>query len=397
MSRLGDLQARMAEITRQLGSDGAGKATQAIQDALGAAGLTGSRTGSARGGKTAAAGASSPMAQPAFVSELLSRLGVAYKDPATPASAADQTEGSAAGTPGRVVAGTYGNAAGSRRYKVYIPAGYHGQAMPLMVMLHGCTQDADDFARGTQMNLLAEEQGFLVVYPTQDSAANTSKCWNWFKAIDQTRGEGEPSLIAGITNEVIDQYGLNRDAVFVAGLSAGGAMAVIMGSTYPDLYRAVGVHSGLPYASASDLSSALSAMRGAARRPDAGRRHRDAALQAIPVIVFHGDRDATVSPANGSRVIDDFVADFQRSGEENGVSESITTVIEEGKTDSGHGFSRTSLHTDGRSVLAEHWLIHGAGHAWAGGSAKGSYTDAKGPDASREMLRFFSTQTRTHK
>jgi poly(hydroxyalkanoate) depolymerase family esterase len=393
MSRLGDLQARMAEITRQLGAYGAGKATQAIQDALGAAGLTGSRTGAARSGKTASAGASSAMAQPAFVSALLSRLGVAYQDPGTPASAADQTEGSAAGTPGRFVAGTYGNAAGSRRYKVYIPASYQGQAMPLMVMLHGCTQDADDFARGTQMNQLAEEQGFLVVYPTQDSTANTSKCWNWFKAIDQTRGEGEPSLIAGITNDVVDQYGLNRDAVFVAGLSAGGAMAVIMGSTYPDLYRAVGVHSGLPYASASDLSSALSAMRGAARRPDAGRRHRDAALQAIPVIVFHGDRDTTVSPANGSRVIDDFVADFQRSGEENGVSEPVTTVIEEGKTDSGHGFSRTSLHVDGRPVLAEHWLIHGAGHAWAGGSAQGSYTDAKGPDASREMLRFFSTQT----
>ncbi|WP_050463669.1 extracellular catalytic domain type 1 short-chain-length polyhydroxyalkanoate depolymerase [Herbaspirillum autotrophicum] len=388
MSRFDDLQARMAEITRQLGSDGAGKATQAIQDALGAAGLTGSPGNS----KAASAGASSAMAQPAFVSELLSRLGVTYKDPGTPASAADQMDAPETDTQGRFVAGTYGNAAGSRRYKVYIPASYQGQAMPLMVMLHGCTQDADDFARGTQMNLLAEEQGFLVVYPTQDSAANTSKCWNWFKAIDQTRGQGEPSLIAGITNEVIDQYGLDRDAVFVAGLSAGGAMAVIMGSTYPDLYRAVGVHSGLPYAAASDLSSALSAMRGAARRPDAGRRNPNAALQAIPVIVFHGDRDTTVSPANGSRVIDDFVADFQHSGEENGVSDVVTTVIEEGKADSGHGFSRTSLHADGRPVLAEHWLIHGAGHAWAGGSAKGSWTDAKGPDASREMLRFFSTQ-----
>jgi len=361
MSQFGNLQARMAEITRRLTSESAGKSTQVIRDALAAAGLT-----------------------PAAA---LPRTGQAE---APHADTVDATPGG-----GKFVAGSYANAAGSRRYKVYIPSGYDGRPAPLVVMLHGCTQDPDDFARGTQMNALAEEQGFLVVYPAQESSANSSKCWNWFKAMDQQRGQGEPSLIAGITNEVIDQYGLDRKQVFVAGLSAGGAMAIIMGSTYPDLYQAVGVHSGLPYASASDLTSALGAMRGTSgtsvTSPSSARRGgASAKLEAIPVIVFHGDRDTTVSPSNGTGLIDDFVARFEQTAAS---GEKISTVVEEGKTGTGHRYSRTSLHVDGRPVLAEHWLIHGAGHAWAGGNASGSYTDASGPDASREMLRFFSTQS----
>jgi len=379
MSQLGDLQARMAEITRRLKSDGAGKTTQVIQDALAAAGLTPAAT-LPRAGQ--------PEAPHNFVTDMLARFGIGIGS-AAPAPHTDTAEAEADRDCGKFVAGSYANAAGSRRYKVYIPTGYDGQPVPLVVMLHGCTQDPDDFARGTQMNALAEEHGFLVVYPAQESSANSSKCWNWFKAMDQQRGQGEPSLIAGITNEVIDQYGLDRKQVFVAGLSAGGAMAIIMGSTYPDLYQAVGVHSGLPYASASDLTSALSAMRGAA--PSSSRRGgASAKLQAIPVIVFHGDRDTTVSPSNGTGLIDDFVARFEQTAAS---EEKISTVVEEGKTGTGHRYSRTSLHVDGRPVLAEHWLIHGAGHAWAGGSASGSYTDANGPDASREMLRFFSTQS----
>ncbi|MFJ9532030.1 alpha/beta hydrolase family esterase [Herbaspirillum sp. NPDC101396] len=377
MSQLGDLQARMAEITRRLNSDGAGKTTQVIQDALAAAGLK---------PPSMSAGTKQKLAPQNFVSDLLGKLGLggAATTPQADTQAPDLNGG-------KFVAGSYANTAGSRRYKVYVPSGYDGEAMPLVVMLHGCTQDPDDFARGTQMNALAEEQGFLVVYPAQEASDNSSKCWNWFKAMDQQRDQGEPSLIAGITNEVINQYGLDRKQVFVAGLSAGGAMAIIMGSTYPDLYQAVGVHSGLPYASASDLTSALSAMRGASGTSLSSSRRGGASakLQAIPVIVFHGDRDATVSPSNGTGLIDDFVARFEQTAAS---EEKISTVVEEGKTETGHRYSRTSLHVDGRPVLAEHWLIHGAGHAWAGGSARGSYTDANGPDASREMLRFFSTQ-----
>jgi len=381
MSQFGNLQARMAEITRRLTSESAGKSTQVIRDALAAAGLTPAaalpRTGQAE-------------APHNFVADMLARFGIGAAAPAPHTDTVDATPGG-----GKFVAGSYANAAGSRRYKVYIPSGYDGRPVPLVVMLHGCTQDPDDFARGTQMNALAEEQGFLVVYPAQESSANSSKCWNWFKAMDQQRGQGEPSLIAGITNEVIDQYGLDRKQVFVAGLSAGGAMAIIMGSTYPDLYQAVGVHSGLPYASASDLTSALGAMRGTSgtsvTSPSSARRGgASAKLEAIPVIVFHGDRDTTVSPSNGTGLIDDFVARFEQTAAS---GEKISTVVEEGKTGTGHRYSRTSLHVDGRPVLAEHWLIHGAGHAWAGGNASGSYTDASGPDASREMLRFFSTQS----
>jgi poly(hydroxyalkanoate) depolymerase family esterase len=383
MSQFGDLHARMAELSRRLKPEGQGKTTQVIQDALAAAGLTSTATPLRAGQYTIAQN---------FVSDFMARFGFGPAGvgagPNSGASAPQAEPENAELNPGKFVAGSYTNAAGSRRYKVYVPSGYDGQAMPLVVMLHGCTQDPDDFARGTQMNALAEEQGFLVVYPAQEASANSSKCWNWFNAMDQQRGQGEPSLIAGITNEVIDQYGLDRKQVFVAGLSAGGAMAIIMGSTYPDLYQAVGVHSGLPYASANDLSSALSAMRGASPSPSR-RGGASAKLEAIPVIVFHGDRDSTVSPSNGTGLIDDFVARFEQT---EASKDKISTIVEEGKTETGHRYSRTSLHVDGRPVLAEHWLIHGAGHAWAGGSARGSYTDANGPDASREMLRFFSTQ-----
>ena len=368
MSQFGDLYARMSNLTRLLNTQGPRSATQAIQEALTRAGLM------------------SPTADASHAGDHAS----------WPHAAPDHAEdvGNGAGTSsGRFVDGSYSNAAGTRRYKVYIPGSYASQPMPLVVMLHGCTQDPDDFARGTQMNALAEEKGFLVVYPAQDASANSSKCWNWFNAIDQQRGQGEPSLIAGITHAVIEQYGIRRNEVFIAGLSAGGAMAVIMGNTYPDLYAAVGVHSGLPYASASDLQSALSAMRGAARRPAAGKtsgKNADAGLRAIPIIVFHGDRDTTVSPANGEGVIDDFLAGVERAAAKTPAH--LSTLVEEGRIDGGHRYSRTSHHVDGQPVLAEHWLVHGAGHAWAGGSAHGSYTDAKGPDASREMFRFFSTQ-----
>lgn len=383
MSQLDDLHARMANITRLLKSEGAGKATQVIQETLAAAGLTAGTTAGAD--RPGAATTGNPQA---FVSSLLARFGVAPERTSTQEK--ESETGSAEFPPGRFVSGAYSNAAGTRRYKIYIPNSHTSDPMPLIVMLHGCTQDPDDFARGTQMNQLAEENGFLVLYPQQDAASNSSKCWNWFNAMDQKQGQGEPSLIAGITNEVIEQYGADRRKVFVAGLSAGGAMAVIMGTTYPDLYSAVGVHSGLPYASATDLPSALSAMKGNVRRSDSSRHASRRSVESIPIIVFHGDRDVTVNATNGKVMMDDFVAGFEQG---NAPSDKISTVVEDGEVAGGHRFSRTSLHADGRPVLAEHWLIHGAGHAWAGGSARGSYTDPKGPDASKEMLRFFNTQT----
>ena len=272
------------------------------------------------------------------------------------------------------VAGSYANHAGARNYKLFIPSTYTGAPMPLLVMLHGCTQNPDDFAAGTQMNQVAEETGCLVVYPEQTAGANQSKCWNWFNAIDQQRGQGEPSIIAGIAAQIMDQYAVNAQQVYVAGLSAGGAMAVIVGTLYPELFAAVGVHSGLPFASAQDLPSALSAMkRGASNAPKAGNGSR-------PIIVFHGDSDTTVNPRNGEQVIAQHLH-----------SVDADPSVQSGAVPNGYRYTQTTHTSADGSPLGEHWLVHGAGHAWSGGSNHGTYTDSRGPDASREMLRFFRT------
>ncbi len=273
---------------------------------------------------------------------------------------------------------TYANAAGSRAYKLYIPSGYTGQAVPLVVMLHGCTQSPDDFAAGTRMNELAEEQIFLVTYPAQTQAANMSKCWNWFSAGDQQRDQGEPSIIAGLTREIMQDFAVEPGRVYIAGLSAGGAAAAIMGATYPDLYAAVGVHSGLACGAASDMPSAFAAMKQGGSATGKGARRQGRSARAVPTIVFHGDRDTTVNPVNG----DEVVAQARASAD-------LRTSVNRGRSAGGMSYTCT-LHADasGRAML-EQWVLHGAGHAWSGGSAAGSYTDPQGPDASREMMRFF--------
>lgn len=266
----------------------------------------------------------------------------------------------------------YSNAAGSRAYKLYVPSGYHGQTLPLVVMLHGCTQTPDDFAAGTRMNDLAEEENFLVAYPAQPRSANAAKCWNWFSAKDQQRDQGEPSLIAGITRQIMRDLAVDRARVYIAGMSAGGAEAAIMGATYPDLYAAIGVHSGLACGAAKDLHSARSAMRKGGS-PAIGLAHG-----AVPTIVFHGDRDKTVNPTNGDQVI------AQAKPPAN-----LRTAITNGDSAGGISYSRTVQMDDSGRPMLEQWVVHGIGHAWSGGSAAGSFTEPRGPDASREMLRFF--------
>ena len=274
---------------------------------------------------------------------------------------------------------SYACAAGRRSYKLYVPSRQHAGRRPLVVMLHGGTQGPDDFAAGTRMNALAEEHGFLVAYPSQCKSANPSLCWNWFKPEDQMRGAGEPSIIAGITNEIVAEHDIDPQLVFVAGLSAGGAMAAVMAATYPELYAAIGVHSGLPYESATDLPSAFAAMRGNAG-PLRGRRARKprGAVDAprVRTIVFHGDADTIVHPSNAAGIV--------------GASK-LGERIERADTSSfdGRTYTRTVIRDQSGAVVVEDWLLHGSGHAWSGGSAEGSYTDADGPDASGEMLRFF--------
>jgi poly(hydroxyalkanoate) depolymerase family esterase len=274
----------------------------------------------------------------------------------------------------RFIDGTYSNNAGSRTYKLFVPSSYRqGQLLPLVVMLHGCTQSPDDFAAGTRMNFIAEEQNYLVVYPAQPSGANPSKCWNWFRATDQRRDIGEPSLIAGITRHVMQDYSVDPKRVFVAGLSAGGAAAAVMGATYSDLYAAVGIHSGLAYGAATDMPSAFAAMRQGGK----GGSQTMVGGPMIPTIVFHGDRDTTVHPDNGAHVVEHAIG-----------ATKTRKKVHRGQIPGGHGYTRTT-YTDGEREILEHWNVHGAGHAWSGGSPAGSYTDGEGPDATKEMLRFF--------
>ncbi|QJQ97022.1 PHB depolymerase family esterase [Halomonas sp. PA5] len=330
----------------------------------------------------------------------------------TPSRSSKSTAGASRGS-GEFLSGSFKNHAGSRDYKLYIPSAYHGQSLPLVVMLHGCTQNPDDFALGTGMNTLAEAQPCFVLYPAQPASANSSKCWNWFKASDQQRDHGEPAILAGMTRHIVESHQLDERRIYVAGLSAGGAMATTLAMTYPDLYAAVGIHSGLPHAAAHDLPSALAAMQGGAgtrshvnvpgmkmsgmhrsgmagsginsqeagtRRSNFGQQGSGSASKGkIPAVIFHGDRDSTVHPCNGQRVAAQYV-------DPDAVSQ---TREERGQVANGHGYTRTLHHDASDHVLMEQWTIHGAGHAWAGGSARGSYTDPKGPDASKEMLRFF--------
>ena len=291
----------------------------------------------------------------------------------------------------------YGNHAGTRSYKVYIPAREQNLPMPMLVMLHGCTQSADDFAAGTQMNRLADEFGFLVVYPEQPAHANASKCWNWFKSQDQGRDAGEPSLIAGIVRDVAARHGADPRRIFVAGLSAGAAMAVILGETYPELFAGVGVHSGLPYGSAHDIPSAMAAMKGGRSglvglkgMPGHAAAPARKAARAVPTIVFHGDRDHTVQMTNGTEIVRQ-ASDAHLA--ETGDATPLSASTQRGTAPGGRSYSRT-VHADaqGRPHI-ESWTLHGGGHAWSGGDASGSHTDGLGPDASAEMVRFFLAVT----
>jgi poly(hydroxyalkanoate) depolymerase family esterase len=308
-------------------------------------------------------------------------------------SAAPFTRGRAAPSPapssdfgpqaGQFLARSFRNHAGTLGYRLYVPSGYSGEPAPLIVMLHGCKQSAEDFAAGTRMNARAEELTCLVAYPEQAAGANPSRCWNWFRPEHQRRDHGEASLIAGITKQVMDDFVVDPQRVYVAGLSAGGAAAAVMGSAYSDLYAAVAIHSGLPCGAACDVPSAFAAMRRGGALRNGSRANAAKPTRVMPTIVFHGDQDRTVNPDNSEQVLAQAMAGTE-----------LHKSVERGQVPGGHAYTRTLYtHPEG-TLMLESWTIHGAGHAWSGGSLAGSYTDPQGPDATREMLRFFFDDAR---
>ena len=337
---------------------------------------------------------------------------------ASPTNAAASPQKRARTPDERFAAGSYTGAAGTRAFKLFEPTGFDGQTLPLVVMLHGCTQNADDFAAGTRMNALAQQRGMFVLYPIQPPRSNANKCWNWFVPADQRRGAGEPSLIAGMTKQIVATHAVDPARVYVAGLSAGAAMAAILAREYPDVYAAAGIHSGLPAGAAHDVGSAFSAMKtgmgaepsawsaslaqAAATRPGlaawpsvqplpvepapvspkAGAA--TVASDGAPLIVFHGDADTTVNALNGVRAIEAVL----------GKTAWTPSRQVQPANKAERAFTRTTYRqadeASGAPSRAEHWVVAGAGHAWSGGAAAGSYTDALGPDASAEMLRFFA-------
>uniref|UniRef100_A0A9E8CSJ2 PHB depolymerase family esterase n=1 Tax=Bosea sp. NBC_00436 TaxID=2969620 RepID=A0A9E8CSJ2_9HYPH len=263
------------------------------------------------------------------------------------------------------------SAVGSVAYKLYVPPEHADRELKLVMMLHGCTQNPDDFARGTRMNALADEFGLIVAYPLQPKSANAQGCWNWFDPRHQRRGAGEPAVLAGLAQELAEESKIDRKRVFVAGLSAGGAMADVLASAYPDVFSAAGIHSGLPHGAAHDVMSAFAAMKGNAQATAQGH-------SPIRKIIFHGTADATVHPSNGKAVFD-----LAGSAQGKPAEFQADAVI------NGKRVTRSLIGRGDAPALAEHWLIHGGGHAWSGGDRGGSYTDTTGPDASREMVRFF--------
>ncbi|GHO69983.1 hypothetical protein KSC_088750 [Ktedonobacter sp. SOSP1-52] len=293
---------------------------------------------------------------------------------------------------------TYNGSAGSRPYYVYTPANYQaGTTVPLIVMLHGCTQNPTDFANGTQMNALADQKQFIVVYPQQTSSYNSSDCWNWFQTADQARGSGEPAIIAGIVQTVkqaTSQWSIDPNRVYVAGMSAGAAMSVIMGATYPDIFASIGVESGLEYQAATSLTAASTAQTQGGPNPtqqgQAAYNAMGSVAGVVPTIVFHGTSDYTVYPVNGDQIVQQWMqTDHLASNNTYNASFNSPSTSTNGQVSGGRSYTVQTWNDTNGNEVQEYWKINSMGHAWSGGSSSGSYTDPQGPSATQAMYTFF--------
>ncbi|WDW09453.1 PHB depolymerase family esterase [Priestia aryabhattai] len=283
-----------------------------------------------------------------------------------------------------------------RTYKLYVPSSYQGgAALPLVVMLHGCTQDPDQFAAGTQMNALAETEKFFVLYPEQPSSANSNKCWNWFDTAHQSRGSGEPALIAGMVNQIKSSYSIDADQVFVGGLSAGAAMSVIMGATYPDIFAAISVGAGLEYKAATSVTGAYTAMSSGGPNPiqqgDLAYSAMGEHKRVVPVILFHGTADYTVAPINAHQILSQWAQTNDRASDgldNNNIDDTADQTLP-GTVSGGRSYTQYIYKDTAGKTVMEKYMIEGMGHAWSGGSTSGSYTDSKGPNATKLSWNFF--------
>jgi len=292
----------------------------------------------------------------------------------------------------------YNGPAGSRPYFVYTPANYQvGTAVPMIVMLHGCTQTPADFAAGTQMDQLADQKQFIVVYPQQTSTYNQESCWNWFDPADQSRGSGEPAIIAGIAQAVAQntsQWTIDTHRIYVAGLSAGAAMSVIMGATYPDIFAAIGVQSGLEYKAATTSNDAFTALRQGGPDPtqqgQVAYNAMGSAARVVPTITLHGTSDYLVYPVNGEQVVQQWMqTDHLASQNTYNASFNSPTSTTNGQVAGGRSYTVYTWNDNNGNEVQEYWVVNAMGHAWSGGSNSGSYTDPQGPSATQAIYNFF--------
>jgi poly(hydroxyalkanoate) depolymerase family esterase len=315
---------------------------------------------------------------------------------------------------GNWTSGSVSNAAGSRSYSLWVPASYDKRkATPLVMMLHGCMQSGDDLATISGMNLIADKKNFLVVYPEQKKEANPLRCWNWFDPKHQARDAGEPALLASIVHQVRYLYNVDARRVHVVGISAGAAMAVVMGATYPDLFSGVGVMAGLAFKAGTTVETGLAAMKlggpdpgqlgllafEAIRKPPLGKSVGGKFVRRMPVIVFHGDADPYLSPVNADQVIAQWAKtnDYLDDGKDNDSvkPEPARTFAE--SVPNGHRYTRYVYGDGSGRLLLEKWIVEGLGHAWSGSPAAAPFADPKGPHASEEIWRFFAETSRGSK